>query len=503
MNILFFITDQQRMDHLGCYGNPDLKTPNVDQLAKDGVRFTNAYCTNPMCMPNRATIFTGKYPSNHGVRCNGINLDRTIPTFTQTLLESNYHSYSIGKIHLNFFGNPYSRKSFSEEALIPSLYTPKEEKKPPPKPYYGLEEVDMVIGHGDAVGGDYIDWVEEKAPNCYKLIKRRAMRLFDKIMDDSPVPENIYHTSYITEKTISYLKRFSEGEYGEKNFFIHCSYPDPHHPVCPPGTYKHMYDPDKVEIPSNLHDIRQLYNHRILGDYINVYRPNWLRETTEDELRQFIAYTYGTLSMIDNSIGQILAALDSFGLEDDTMIIYTSDHGDLMGDHGMLLKGPAHYQGLIKVPLIWKVPGVSKKGSVSNSLVSSIDIPKTILNLLDVKKKNYPPRMQGKNISSILKDPKEKVRECCIIEEDEQSQKDSHNLPSLRVRTLITDQYRLTFYENYENYGDFYDLTKDPQEETNLWFDESYQQIKHELVRKFLHELIRIQPHYPNKQSRA
>jgi arylsulfatase A-like enzyme len=503
MNVLFFITDQQRADHLGCAGNEEIKTPNLDELANEGVRFTNAYCANPMCMPNRATIFTGKYPSIHGVRSNGINLNKSIPTITQTLLDHNYQTYSIGKVHLNFFGNPYSRNSHSEEALIPSIYIPSDKKPPHPNPYYGFDEVDMVIGHGDAVGGDYIDWVEERAPEYHELIKQKAPRLFDKIMDDSPIPEEIYHTSYITDKAISFLERFSEGEYGDRSFFIHCSYPDPHLPVCPPGRYKKMYDPNELKIPSNLKDVEKLYEHKVLGPFINVYRPNWLRETTENELRQFLAYTYGTISMIDSSVGKILAALNSFDLERDTMVIFTSDHGDLMGDHGLLLKGPAHYNGVLNVPLIWKVPNLTMPGSIVNSLVNSIDIPMTILELLNIKEKYRPGGMQGKDITPLLKDPENEVRDCCIIEEDEPSQKDSHNLPSLRVRTMVTDTYRLTVYQDYEDYGELYNLKKDPQETNNLWEKPKYSDIKEKLMKKFLHELIKLQPHYPHKQARS
>lgn len=503
MNVLFFITDQQRADHLGCAGNEDIKTPNLDQLAEEGVRFTNTYCANPMCMPNRATIFTGKYPSLHGVRCNGINLDKSIPTITQTLLNHNYQTYSIGKVHLNYFGNPYSRKSHSEEALIPSIYTPSEKKNPHPSPYYGFDEVDMVIGHGDAAGGDYLDWVEERAPEYHDLIKKRAPKLFDKIMDDSPIPEEIYHTSYITEKAISFLSRFSKGDYGDKNFFIHCSYPDPHLPVCPPGQYKSMYNPDDLKIPTNLEDVQKLYKHKVLGPFIDVYRPNWLRKTTEKELRQFLAYTYGTISLIDSSIGKILAALSSFNLENDTMVIFTSDHGDLMGDHGLLLKGPAHYKGVLKVPLIWKVPGFTKQGTVVNSLVSSIDIPKTILELLRIKDKYHPVGMQGKNITPILREADKKIRDCVLIEEDEDSQKDSHNLPSLKVRTMITDTYRLTVYQGYEEYGEIYNLKEDPFEQHNLWNEKPLQLIKQKLLQKFLHELIKAQPNHPHKQARA
>ena len=143
MNVLFIITDQQRADHLGCAGNPDLKTPNLDRLAAEGIRFTNAYVANPICMPNRSTIFTGKYPSVHGVKCNGYNLDTNIPTFTQTLLDRGYHTCSIGKIHLNFYGTPFSRKYDSVESMIPFVYKAKDEWSPVPKPYYGLDDVDL------------------------------------------------------------------------------------------------------------------------------------------------------------------------------------------------------------------------------------------------------------------------------------------------------------------------------------------------------------------------
>ena len=112
MNVLLIITDQQRADQLGCSGNPDLKTPNLDRFASESMRFTNAFCASPMCVPNRSTIFTGKYPSIYSVRCNGINLNPKIPTFTQFLLNSGYQTCSFGKIHLNWYTTPWSRKYF-------------------------------------------------------------------------------------------------------------------------------------------------------------------------------------------------------------------------------------------------------------------------------------------------------------------------------------------------------------------------------------------------------
>jgi len=505
MNVLFIITDQQRADHLSCAGNPDLKTPNLDRFASESVRFTNAFCANPMCMPNRSTIFTGKYPSIHGVRCNGINLNPEIPTFPESLLKSGYHTSSFGKIHLNWYGTPWNRKDFSYETLISFIYTPKEKQRPLPKPYYGLDEVKLTSGHGDAVGGHYFDWIEEKAPDYLELIKSRATKLFDDILFESPIPEELYQTTYITEETISFLERFSEGKYGDRPFFVHCSFPDPHHPVCPPGKYEDMYDPNEIEISSTLNEIDQLYQHEVLKNYVNVYPRNRLRETNEEEVRKFQAYTYGVLSLIDHSVGQILGALNSLGLEKNTMVIFTSDHADLMGDHGMLFKGPAHYQGLVKVPFIWKVPGMTKAGVISDSLVSSIDIPSTILNLLNIKEKFQPPGMQGIDITPILQDPSVKVRDHCIIEEDEDARKTTRQeqYKDIRIRTMITEDYRITIYQGYGNTGDLYDLKKDPNELTNLWNDKNYKEIRDNLVYKMFHEILNLQDRFPKKQAQA
>ena len=229
-----------------------------------------------------------------------------------------------------------------------------------------------------------------------------------------------------------------------------------------------------------------------------------LRKTNEDEARKFIAYTYGAISMIDHGVGQILAALNSFGLDKNTIVIFTSDHGDFMADHGMILKGAAHFQGVLKVPFIWKVPGVTTPGTMTNSLASSIDIPTTILNLLNIKDKYQPKVMQGHDLTPILKDPETKVRDHCIIEEDEdyEDAKDLSGLPSLKVRTMVTEGYRITVY-NKEGAGDLYNLKEDPSEIHNLWDDENFKDLKSKLLNKMLHELIKLQDRTPRRQARA
>jgi arylsulfatase A-like enzyme len=504
MNVLFIMTDQQRADHLGCYGNPIVKTPNLDSLASEGMKFTNSFCTNPMCMPNRASLLTGVYSNIHGVRSNGINLPLDVPTITQTLQKRNYHTGAIGKLHLQFWGPPYRRKFKSAENwgdwMADEIGTnPVRENFP--LPYYGFDEVEMVSGHGNFVTGHYLfDWLAEKAPRFIEPMKERfrVINNFQLLYCDTELTEDIYTTTYVKERTIAFLERQAKGDYGNKPFFLHCSFPDPHHPVCPPGKYKDMYNPDEIELPASFDDIKNIYNHPFLRHNIPLFRGSFLRESTHEEVRRFIALTYGSITMIDHAIGEILASLEKLGL-DNTMVIFTSDHGDLMGDHGMLLKGPSPFIGVLRVPLIWKVPGLAKQGTTSDSLISAIDIPNTILNLLNIPERHHPPNMQGFDITPILKDPHKKVRDRCLIMEDEELGPKGPLF--CRLHHLITEQYKLTLYEGIEEYGDFFDFKNDPHELNNLWNNEEYKDVKVDMLNKLIQENLKIQSRSPERVS--
>ena len=497
MNVLFIITDQHRADHLGCAGNPILKTPNLDRLASESVRFTSAFCTNPMCMPNRSTILTGLYPNMHGVRSNGINLPLKIPTITDTLRNNGFHTISIGKLHFQYWARGFDKTSISAEAIGPWIKYRKKMKESLPIPYYGFDEVEMVVGHGDLCAGHYFDWLEERGPQYIDPIKEKFRNFFSHPYYDTILPEELYPTTYMTERTIAFFERYVKGDYGEKPFFLHCSIPDPHHPVCPPGRYKDMYKPEDIELPANFHDFKNLVKHKFLGPLLKnpAFRGALLRESTEEEVRDFIALTYGSIAMIDHGVGKILASLEKLGLADNTMVIYTSDHGDLMGDHGMILKGPCPFNGILNVPLLWKVPGVTEPG-ISDSLVSSIDIPKTILNLLNVRKRYHPPDMQGVDVTPVLKDPNENVRESCLIEEDEEIPLTRKGL-KVRLRHLITKEHKLTLYENLRGFGDLYDRKNDPDELNNLWYIKK--ELRYELVEQLFHENLKAQSRYPKR----
>ena len=164
LNFLFIFTDQQRRDHLSCYNeNMVLKTPNIDRIAKEGIKFTNFYCNNPICMPNRSTIFTGQYPSVHGVTTNGRNLPQGSNTFVDILLNSGtYHTASFGKIHLNYFGaesGEFKTATKSQEFAHSRQYGNLTNYSP----YFGLDETKIVSGHGPLCGHpDYVNWVKKK-----------------------------------------------------------------------------------------------------------------------------------------------------------------------------------------------------------------------------------------------------------------------------------------------------------------------------------------------------
>ncbi len=499
-NVLFIITDAMRADHMSCAGNSTVRTPNLDKLAAEGVRFTNHFCNNPICMPNRATLLTGVYPNVHGVRSNGMILSKEVPTITQTLVKRGWQTAAIGKIHHQYWIGAFKHKyrsaeSFTDWSLERDISYPVREHFP--LPYYGYEEVELISGNGTVCAGHYLEWLEERSPEIAEDMKRRLMNydyIFSLYCD--PIPEELYNTTWVRDRTLAFLERYKNGDYGSKPFYLHCSFPDPHYPIYPPKDYQDQYKPEDIELPLNFDDIKNLYNHEYLGYHLRnpPFDKAWIRESTEEEVRKITALTYAAIGYVDNSIGQILASLEKLGYSDNTIVVFMSDHGDLMGDHGLLFKGPCPFNGVLQLPLIWKVPGVTKSGGISNSLVSSIDYAKTILNLLGIKERHHPPEMQGYDISPILSNPDEKVRDHVLIENDEEV-----GTYKARLRHLITEDYKLTIYNSLSNFGDIYDRRNDPQELNNLWYEEKFNEKRFELVNKLLHENLKAQTHYPKR----
>lgn len=518
-NFLFIITDQHRADHLGCYGNSIVKTPNIDSIAKGGSRFDKFYVANPICMCNRASILTGRMPSLHGVRHNGIPLSTDSTTFVELLRSAGYRTGLIGKSHIqNMTGLPASIKYNSDLELSQppeklreadkrlrvgdpyeqenQLRWKEDETHRVKTPFYGFDEVLIANDHADRVTGDYEVWLKSKHPKADEL--RGPENALPDSRYNAPqawrtrIPEELYSTSYIAMQSENFL----EENQGDQPFFLTMSFPDPHHPFTPPGKYWDMYNPDDIPLPESfqkgdippLHALRHAMEKGLGGR--NSQDPF---AVTEREAREIIALTYGSITMVDDAVGRVLATLDRLGLRENTVVCFTSDHGDYMGDHGLMLKLLMHYQGLVRVPFIWSDPGNSGGDLADSRLCSSIDISPTILHRAGLQPN---VGVQGLNLFANDID-----RDGLVIEEDSQREMIGFDKPQ-RVRTYLEHDWRISLRHG-ESWSEMYDLKNDPQELTNLWSDPAYSSEKNRLLEAMLREVIALQDRSPLPTYRA
>ena len=508
-NFLFIITDQHRADHLGCYGHPVLKTPNIDQIADRGRLFEKFYVACAVCQPNRSTLMTGRMPSLHGVRSNGIPLDKKQNTFVDLMRVQGYRTGLIGKSHLM---NMESREPFYERPESTGNKTPVPDKfktavpvdhdddfyqqEQPHNwseksdfqiqlPFYGFEHVDLQTKHGDLVGGDYLRWLEEKHENSKTL---KGPENSQEHQYSAPqawrtsIPEELYPTSYVTKKTVSFLEDFAQEDQNQP-LFLMLSYTDPHHPFTPPGKYWDMYDPKDMAVPASFYsnvapppNVAWAYGKREDGSQVTTSQ-NLFATQNEDELRQSMALTCGMISMIDDSVGQVLQKLEELGLAENTVVIFTSDHGDLLGDHQLILKGPIHYNGLIRVPFIWADPENEGKTGKTSAVSGTLDIAQTVLDRAGLEP-YYG--IQGRSLMPEIMGEEDTGPGAVIIEQEDQ-RKYFGLEPPLRLRTLVTERYRMTIYHG-NDWGEIYDLSNDPAEINNLWGDKASQKLKADLL---------------------
>lgn len=503
-NFLMISTDQQRADHLGCYGASLLKTPNIDNLALLGTRYENAYVASPVCMPNRASLMTGRMPSVHGVRHNGLNLDLGSMTFADALRQAGWRTSLSGKPHFQCVTqNPapmmnYRSDTVRQEARGCTKGNYEQELGqlwhdcPDHRlqlPYYGFEEVDLAVGHGDLVDGHYSGWLREKG------YEPESLRGADNALEDkshktiqawrTAVPEELYPTRYIQEATIERLQAYARTP--DKPFFHWASFCDPHHPFTPPGKYWDMYRPEDVEIPTSFDAARssefvQNLAHMRKNGSANLAGTSAIA-VSEQELRSALALTYGMIAMIDDAVGEITSALTALGLSEDTIVIFLSDHGDLMGDHGLLLKGPYHYRGVVRTPLIWSDPS-AKKSRLVSSPVSTIDLAATILETASVAPFNGIQGVPFKNADG----EDIAARNAVLIEDEIQSDLAGYKVRG-RVRSLLSDGWRLTIYDGLDE-GEFYNLNEDPHELKNLWNLPRFAGKRAEMTEQMLREML-------------
>ena len=479
-NFLFIIADQLRADHTGFGGNATVKTPHLDALAARATQFDRAFVANPICMPNRSSILTGRLPSVHGTRFNGIPLDRAAQTFVRQLRDHGYDTAHIGKAHYQNLGDgPDDLVERMFDVPGDSLVDPhpegwddfelharhRRERVDMPADYYGFGHTELLTHHSDLCAGHYFHWVRDQGVDLTALQGRdHALARYDDWSQvyQTAIPEALYPTNYVRDRANAYL----EGRAGAAEpFFLHVSFPDPHHPFTPPGRYYDLYDPADIPLPATFDDphTHSMPHYRAMLARKGQAPKMWVAAfaPSEDQYRHAAAAEYGMISMIDDAIGDILATLTRTGQANDTVIVFTSDHGDMFGDHGMMLKAAMHYDGCLRVPLLIARPGQS--GARASSLASSMDLPQTLLDQAGVPAFHG---MQGVSLSPVLQDPAATVRDHVLVEEDEMFDMLQIGAP-FRARTLITDDARLTRYQSTPQF-ELFDRRADPDEMTNL-----------------------------------
>lgn len=491
LNILLITSDQQHWNTLGQF-NPEIQTPALDKLAQEGTTFTRAYCPNPMCTPTRGSLITGKYPSQHGGYAIGVKVHEEEPTIGEYFHDAGYRTALVGKAHFQPLRATDEFPSLESYPLLQDL----DFWQGFDEPFYGFDHIELARNHTDEahVGQHYVTWMEEKGLTNWRDYYRSPTGHNDTQKRKWLIPEKYHYNAWIAERTNSLMSEYKDKD---KPFFMWASFFDPHPQYLVPEPWDTMYDSKEVTVPQIFegeHDNNPPHfqlTQETNPDFSAWQEPNGNSSHgfhshlhDHDELAKDIACYYGMVSCMDKYIGDILDHLDALGLADNTLVVFTSDHGHYTGHHGLTAKGAFHYEDGIRVPMIARLPNRIPADTHSTSLQSLVDYAPTFLSFSGL---DIPDDMTGINQQAVWAGENEHRREHVIVE-------NRHQPTTIHMKTYIDNRYKLTVYFN-RDYGELFDLENDPQEHHNLWSDES---LRAQLMEKMLTaEILKEEPLTP------
>lgn len=478
-NILLITTDQQRKDSIGVY-NPKLQTPVLDSLAEDGMVFDRAYIAHPTCTPSRATLLTGQYASTHGAYTIGTALSEDSIKLSDLLSDNGYETYFTGKPHfqqLSTEGSFECESKSTDEAFWKNFRGP----------YYGFQHTQIHNGHTSypvTAGMHYRLWLKEKGLDDNDIAGYFNHSCSGSFRNHGAwnLPRELHPSVFVSEKSVNFLDQHQKNS-GGKPFFLWCSFTDPHDPHVTPEPYASMYDPSEIEHrpyregefrdkPECYQDLYDLGHEALsFSDEFGVpSAPSGKLFGDEQYFREITAVHHGMVKLIDEEIGRIIKKLKESGEYENTLIVFTTDHGDYLGNHGFVYKGFPAFEEVYNVPYIVKSPGEKAPNHRSEALISHVDFAATALGFAEIP---IPGEMEGTDQKDVILGLKQSVRSALIIE----------NRPvekGFYQQMLVTGTHKLVVYLDSED-GELYKLQEDPDQYCNLWNDSSCRDLKQKL----------------------
>jgi arylsulfatase A-like enzyme len=475
-NILFLWTDQHRADAMGAYGNPRIRTPHLDRLASTGTLFSQAYCAQPVCSPSRASVLSGVYPHTHGVTANSMTLPSQTTTIAERLRPEGYACGYVGKWHL---GREHCAQRGFEDFWSSTEnygggYRPGD---PDPK---GLSDYEQsLVARGYLIGG----------PNGeFSPIGRPAA---------AALPEEAGKPAFQAVECIRFLEKFQD-----RPFLLMCNFLDPHPPNNSP--FDSMYDPATIPLPDSWHGqleesvplryrLRRQHTERLDVRW-KKWAPSYLSGNTARAWQELIARYWGQVTLVDKYVGRILSQLDELGLSRNTIVVYSTDHADMMGEHRLLNKG-LNYEGAARVPLLIRAPGLTPRRI--ETPVSQVSVVSTLLDLLNLP---IPPHQHGDTLVPLMTSgdrspddaevviewngydsyPIEFAQPAPLTGDDETDRL----LRAVDLRTIRLGRWKLSVHASGEH--ELYDLSEDPGETHNALHDAGFAPIVVDLYRRLL-----------------
>ncbi len=491
-NILFIMTDQHPVSCVGAYGNPVIKTPNLDQLASTGFLLENFYIAAFACSPSRASILTGRYLHHHNVFSNNVKLDPKIPVMGSILKDAGYRTGYFGKAHLN--GNMYVGRS--TYAGTDYMHPPGSPKDPlgdeivdywyferretvkgwiPEKRPGGLGEDSSQMGFDTWRGGwrQYKDWLVDQGR--MDLAHHAGNHdVFQSAEEGnhmySMLGEDLHMATYFTNEVNTFI---AEKPHQEVPWAAVLSYFGPHLPVAPPQPWDTMYSMDQIELPDNLYDYLEGKPSTQKLTNLQYVLGQWDESQYKDYIRRYWGYS----SFIDQQIGRVFQLLQNTNQWENTIVVFTTDHGDMVGSHGMIYKlGSNAYEELFHVPAILRIPSLGTANHSIEQLSSSIDLLPTIL---DAARISIPNGVDGKSLLPLLSGKSAEHRSQIFSE--------IHPMGANKIIMCRKGDYKFVYHWGSEEVDELYDLKNDPGELDNLMLDEDYRALAQELSQDILH----------------